>query len=147
MPWSCMPATARAPTTLAPHCRTRRLWSPVICPALLRPDESPSKPTRSASSTLWFTTRAWNTGNPDGSRRWLEHVFAINVLAPYRLTALIGRLKRLISLSSGMHRSGEPRLDDLQWTARPWNGAQAYADSKLYDVMLAFGIARRWPMC
>ncbi|MBV9060662.1 MAG: SDR family NAD(P)-dependent oxidoreductase [Pseudonocardiales bacterium] len=75
----------------------------------------------------------------------LEHVFAINVLAPYLLTALINRPKRLIYLSSGMHRSGEPRLDDLQWTARPWNGAQAYADSKLYDVMLALGIARRWP--
>ncbi|HYZ37940.1 MAG TPA: SDR family NAD(P)-dependent oxidoreductase [Pseudonocardiaceae bacterium] len=75
----------------------------------------------------------------------LEHIFAINVLAPYLLTALIDRPKRLIYLSSGMHRSGEPRLDDLQWTARPWNGAQAYADSKLYDVMLAFGIARRWP--
>ena len=74
----------------------------------------------------------------------LEHVFAINVLAPYLLTALINRPKRLVYLSSGMHRSGEPRLDDLQWTARPWNGAQAYADSKLYDVMLAFGIARRW---
>jgi NAD(P)-dependent dehydrogenase (short-subunit alcohol dehydrogenase family) len=75
----------------------------------------------------------------------LEHVFAVNVLAPYLLTALIDRPKRLIYLSSGMHRSGEPRLDDLQWTARPWNGAQAYADSKLYDVMLAFGVARRWP--
>jgi NAD(P)-dependent dehydrogenase (short-subunit alcohol dehydrogenase family) len=75
----------------------------------------------------------------------LEHIFAINVLAPYLLTAVIDRPKRLIYLSSGMHRSGEPRLDDLQWTARPWNGAQAYADSKLYDVMLAFGIARRWP--
>ncbi|HZS19532.1 MAG TPA: SDR family NAD(P)-dependent oxidoreductase [Pseudonocardiaceae bacterium] len=74
----------------------------------------------------------------------IEHVFAINVLAPYLLTALINRPKRLVYLSSGMHRSGEPRLDDLQWTARPWNGAQAYADSKLYDVMLAFGIARRW---
>jgi NAD(P)-dependent dehydrogenase (short-subunit alcohol dehydrogenase family) len=75
----------------------------------------------------------------------LEHVFAINVLAPYLLTALLNRPKRLIYLSSGMHRSGEPRLDDLQWRARAWNGAQAYADSKLYDVMLAFGIARRWP--
>jgi NAD(P)-dependent dehydrogenase (short-subunit alcohol dehydrogenase family) len=53
----------------------------------------------------------------------LEHVFAINVLAPYLLTALINRPKRLIYLSSGMHRSAEPRLDDLQWTARSWSGA------------------------
>src|SRR5690242_6524261 len=40
-----------------------------------------------------------------------EHIFAINVLAPYLLTAVIDRPKRLIYLSSGMHRSGEPRLD------------------------------------
>ena len=37
------------------------------------------------------------------------------------------------------------RLDDPQWTTRRWNGAQAYSDSKLYDVMLAFAVARRWP--
>lgn len=75
----------------------------------------------------------------------LEHVFAINVLAPYLLTALITPPRRLIYLSSGMHRSGHPDLSDLQWRRRPWNGSQAYADSKLYDVMLAFAIARRWP--
>ena len=34
----------------------------------------------------------------------LPHVFAINVLAPYILTALIDRPKRLVYLSSGMHR-------------------------------------------
>ena len=28
---------------------------------------------------------------------------------------------------------------------RPGNGAQAYADSKLLDVVLAFAVARRWP--
>jgi NAD(P)-dependent dehydrogenase (short-subunit alcohol dehydrogenase family) len=75
----------------------------------------------------------------------LEHVFAINVLAPYLLTALINPPKRLIYLSSGMHRSGNPRLDDVQWVARRWNGAQAYSDSKLLDVVLAFAVARRWP--
>jgi hypothetical protein len=36
-------------------------------------------------------------------------------------------------------------LDDPQWTARRWDGAQAYADSKLLDVVLAFAVARRWP--
>ena len=29
--------------------------------------------------------------------------------------------------------------------APPWNGSQAYSDSKLHDVLLAFGVARRWP--
>jgi hypothetical protein len=31
----------------------------------------------------------------------------------------------------------------LQWTARRWNGSQAYSDSKLFDVMLASAVARR----
>jgi NAD(P)-dependent dehydrogenase (short-subunit alcohol dehydrogenase family) len=75
----------------------------------------------------------------------LSHVFAINVLAPYLLTALITRPSRLVYLSSGMHRGGDPDLSDLQWVKRGWNGAQAYSDSKLFDVVLAFAVARRWP--
>jgi NAD(P)-dependent dehydrogenase (short-subunit alcohol dehydrogenase family) len=74
----------------------------------------------------------------------LEHVFAINVLAPYLLTALIERPRRLIYLSSGTHRSGKLELDDLQWTRRRWSAMQAYADSKLMDAILAFAIARHW---
>ena len=74
----------------------------------------------------------------------LSQVFAVNVLAPYLLTALITRPSRLVYLSSGMHKSGNPDLDDLQWARRSWNGAQAYADSKLFDVVLAFAVARRW---
>jgi NAD(P)-dependent dehydrogenase (short-subunit alcohol dehydrogenase family) len=74
----------------------------------------------------------------------LSHLFAINVLAPYLLTALITPPDRLVYLSSGMHIGGDPHLDDPQWTARRWNGPQAYSDSKLFDVVLAFGIARRW---
>ncbi|HEY3952328.1 MAG TPA: SDR family NAD(P)-dependent oxidoreductase [Streptosporangiaceae bacterium] len=75
----------------------------------------------------------------------LGEVFAVNVLAPYLLTALITPPGRLIYLSSGMHRSGEPDLTDPQWARRRWNGPQAYSDSKLFDVLLAFAVARRWP--
>jgi NAD(P)-dependent dehydrogenase (short-subunit alcohol dehydrogenase family) len=75
----------------------------------------------------------------------LLHLFAVNVLAPYLLTALITRPDRLIYLSSGMHMGGDPSLDDPQWTRRRWNGSQAYSDSKLFDVLLAFGVAQRWP--
>jgi NAD(P)-dependent dehydrogenase (short-subunit alcohol dehydrogenase family) len=75
----------------------------------------------------------------------LPHVFAINTLAPYILTALIEQPKRLVYLSSGMHRSAEANLHDLTWEKRSWAGAQAYAESKLHDVLLAFAIARRWP--
>ena len=71
--------------------------------------------------------------------------FAVNTLAPYILTALIHRPKRLIYLSSGLHQSGDPSLKDLAWEQRPWHGQQAYSDTKLHDVLLAFAVARRWP--
>jgi NAD(P)-dependent dehydrogenase (short-subunit alcohol dehydrogenase family) len=75
----------------------------------------------------------------------LAHVFAINVLAPYLLTAAMPAPDRLIYLSSGMHFGGDPDLSDLQWERRRWRGAQAYSDSKLLDAVLAFAVARRWP--
>ena len=72
-------------------------------------------------------------------------VFAVNTLAPYILTALIERPRRLVYLSSGMHRSGTASLDDLDWRARRWNAMQAYSDSKLHVTTLAFAVARHWP--
>lgn len=75
----------------------------------------------------------------------LPQVFAVNTLAPYVLTALIDKPKRLVYLSSGLHRSGDASLDDLAWERRPWQGTAAYSDSKLHDALLAFAIARRWP--
>jgi NAD(P)-dependent dehydrogenase (short-subunit alcohol dehydrogenase family) len=74
----------------------------------------------------------------------VEHVFAVNVLAPYVLTALL-RAPRLVYLSSGLHQRGQPDLADLAWEHRQWNPMQAYCDSKLLDVALAFAVARRWP--
>jgi len=75
----------------------------------------------------------------------LPHVFAVNKLAPYILTALIAKQQRLIYLTYGLHQSGDPSLDDLLWERRPWRVQQAYSDTKLHDVFLAFTIARRWP--
>ena len=75
----------------------------------------------------------------------LPHLFAVNTLAPYILTALIERPKRLVYLSSGLHRNGDASLEDLTWKHRAWQGQQAYSDTKLHDVLLAFAIARRWP--
>jgi NAD(P)-dependent dehydrogenase (short-subunit alcohol dehydrogenase family) len=75
----------------------------------------------------------------------LLHVFAVNTLAPYILTALIARPKRLVYLSSGLHQSGDVSLKDLAWEDRPWRGQQAYSDTKLHDVLLAFAIACHWP--
>ena len=61
----------------------------------------------------------------------LPHVFAVNTLAPYILTALIQRPKRLVYLSSGLHQSGDPSLRDLAWKDRPWQGQRAYSDTKV----------------
>jgi len=74
----------------------------------------------------------------------VPNIFAVNVLAPYVLTALISRPKRLIYVASGMHQGVRPRMDDLLWTKRAWSGTSAYAESKLCDVLLAFAVARRW---
>ena len=87
----------------------------------------------------------YREGRPQETEHGIPHVFAINVLAPYVLTALIDRPDRLIYLSSGMHHAAEPNFDDLLWTKRRWQGAQAYAESKLHDVILAFAVANRWP--
>ena len=78
---------------------------------------------------------------PEGHARTL----AVNVLAPYLLTAWINRPSRLVYLSSGMHNDGDASLRDLDWTARRWNGVQAYCDSKLFITALSFAVARRWP--
>src|SRR4051812_44431522 len=57
-------------------------------------------------------------------------LFAVNVVAPYVLTVLIQRPKRLIYLSSGMHRGGRPRLD----------GSASYSDTKLFVTTLAAAV-------
>jgi len=75
----------------------------------------------------------------------LPLVFAVNSLAPYLMTCLIKKPRRLVYVSSGMHRSGDPTLRDLAWNSRPWDGSSAYADSKLHNVILAFAVARKWP--
>jgi NAD(P)-dependent dehydrogenase (short-subunit alcohol dehydrogenase family) len=81
------------------------------------------------------------SATPDGHSATL----AVNVLAPYILTALIERPDRLVYLSSGLHRSGGGPLRDIDWTERRWDPARAYAESKLYVVALANALTRRWP--
>src|SRR6185437_2325030 len=78
---------------------------------------------------------------PEGHAKTL----AVNTLAPYSLTALIGRPDRLIYLSSGMHRSADASLRDIDWEERRWEPSRAYAESKLYVTALALAVARHWP--
>jgi NAD(P)-dependent dehydrogenase (short-subunit alcohol dehydrogenase family) len=51
---------------------------------------------------------------PEGHARTL----AVNVLAPYMLTAWINRPSRLVYISSGMHKQGDSSLRDIDWMAR-----------------------------
>lgn len=75
----------------------------------------------------------------------LSQLWAVNVLAPYVLTALMHRPARLVYLSSELHRRVDGSLDDLQWRDRPWHGTRAYSDTKFQDAVLAMTVARRWP--
>jgi len=79
-----------------------------------------------------------NAGVLSGSQ-----VLVVNVVAPYLLTALIQRPKRLIYLSSSMHRGGRASLAGMDWTGRTSTGS--YSDSKLFVTSLATAVARRWP--
>jgi len=70
-----------------------------------------------------------------------QTILAVNTIAPYVLTALMKRPKRLIYLSSGDHLNGDPTLAGLH--ADPPQAR--YADSKLHDLILAKAVARKWP--
>jgi NAD(P)-dependent dehydrogenase (short-subunit alcohol dehydrogenase family) len=70
-----------------------------------------------------------------------EEIFAVNTLAPYILTCLIRRPKRLIYLSSDMHLQGRSKLESFKTET----GRITYSDSKLHVLMLCMAVARRWP--
>jgi NAD(P)-dependent dehydrogenase (short-subunit alcohol dehydrogenase family) len=71
----------------------------------------------------------------------------VNTFAPYILTCLMHKPKKLVYLSSGLHSGGDPSLKDAAWQERGeqgWNDGQAYANSKMHNIMFAKIIARRW---
>jgi NAD(P)-dependent dehydrogenase (short-subunit alcohol dehydrogenase family) len=69
-----------------------------------------------------------------------KEIFAVNTLAPYILTCLIQRPKRLIYLSSGMHLQGHSKLDYFNTDI----SRITYSDSKLHVLMLCMAVARKW---
>ena len=66
----------------------------------------------------------------------LPLIYAVNSIAPYILTGLMYKPKRLIYLSSGMHLQGNTKLDNSRIT---------YSDTKLHDVILSMAVARKCP--
>jgi len=67
-----------------------------------------------------------------------EKILMVNTLAPYILTCLIERPRRLIYLSSDMHLGGSAKLKSLDTSV-------TYSDSKLHVLMLCMAVARKWP--
>ncbi|MEO6548058.1 MAG: SDR family NAD(P)-dependent oxidoreductase, partial [Ferruginibacter sp.] len=70
-----------------------------------------------------------------------KNIFAVNTLAPYILTCLIQKPKRLIYLSSGMHLHGHANLDNFTTD----DNRISYSDSKLHVLLLSMAVARKWP--
>ena len=70
-------------------------------------------------------------------------LLVVNVVAPYLLTALIHRPRRVIYLSSSMHKGGTADLSGMDWSGSQPSGS--YSDSKLFLTALAAAVARRWP--
>jgi NAD(P)-dependent dehydrogenase (short-subunit alcohol dehydrogenase family) len=70
-----------------------------------------------------------------------EEIFTVNTLAPYILTCLIEKPRRLIYLSSGMHLGGSAKLERLDTKVSP----VTYSDSKLHVLLLCMAVARKWP--
>ena len=74
----------------------------------------------------------------------LPVLFAVNSLAPYLLTCLMQKPKRLIYLSSGMHLQGNPDLDNLRAGIHNKSRHISYSDTKLHNVILSMAVARKW---
>jgi len=70
-----------------------------------------------------------------------EEILTVNTLAPYVLTCLIERPRRLIYLSSGMHLGGSAKLETLDTRV----SRITYSDSKLHVLLLCLAVARKWP--
>lgn len=69
-----------------------------------------------------------------------KDILSVNVLAPYLLTCLIQKPRRVIYLSSSMHLQGRANLENIKKD----NGGVRYSDSKLYVTMLCMAVARKW---
>ena len=81
----------------------------------------------------------------------IESTLATMVVGPFALVAgLLPLLEatpgaRVISVTSGGQYAQRLHLDDLQWSAEPWDGPRAYARAKRAQVSLMREWARRVP--
>lgn len=80
-----------------------------------------------------FDTVIHNAGIYEASAKDL---LTVNVLAPFMLTNLMSKPRRLIFLSSRMHMAGKLIIDQNECS---------YSDTKLFDLILAKYFSRLWP--
>lgn len=79
-----------------------------------------------------------------------EIVFGTNQLGPFALTGhLLPVLRntagaRVVTIGSITHQRGKLVLDDLLWERRPYSKSDAYAQSKLANMLYAFDLDRRF---
>ncbi len=69
-----------------------------------------------------------------------KELFNVNTLAPYILTCLVQKPKRLIYLSSDMHANGRSKIGLFKTDSSGIN----YSDTKLHVLLLCKAVARNW---
>jgi NAD(P)-dependent dehydrogenase (short-subunit alcohol dehydrogenase family) len=78
----------------------------------------------------------------------LEEQFQVNHLAPFYLTHLLldalraSGKSRIVNVSSQLHTNGELHWDDLQSEIQ-YSGWQVYCNTKLYNILFTYELARR----
>lgn len=83
---------------------------------------------------------------PQGrTRDGFELQIGTNHLGPFALTNLLlpHITRRVVTVSSQLHRRGRLDLDDLNWEHRRYNSLQAYCDSKLANLLFTLELQRR----
>lgn len=90
---------------------------------------------------------------PEMSEEGFERTMAVNHLAHFLLTNLLfpplrAGKARVITVTSGSHRLAKLKrkpLDEIIRSVGDYSGVQAYADSKLANLLFSFELARREP--
>ena len=74
-----------------------------------------------------------------------ERHIGTNHLGHFALTTLLlpHITDRVVTVSSHLHAVGRLDLEDLSWRRRPYRASQAYADSKLANVLFTLELQRR----